>query len=262
MNKAPLFSIITVCYNSETTILQTMESVAKQSFSDYEYIIIDGRSTDSTCNIIKNNLSLFDNEVLYISEADTGIYDAMNKGIKLSHGMFLCFLNSDDWFEPDALEIINNVYRSKDLKLSDGASNIVLYGGQRTITNGMEENCVFYNHQFLPQNMICHQACFVSRKCFDNYGLFNIGYKSAADYELTLKMYLSGEVTFIPVYEILVNFSSGGMSESYTGRLESNKIRYDLGIISRKAFLIEKLKCLLSKVTYAFLRSKPKKVWM
>ncbi len=260
MKNNPLFSIVTVCYNSEKTIGRTIESVMNQTCTEYEYIIVDGNSGDKTNHIIKKKISLFQNKVYYVSEPDKGIYNAMNKGIRLSNGRLICFLNADDWFEADALNKVKKVYE-KELSQSDIVSRYaVIYGGQRTITNGKEENCVFYHHDFLPQNMLCHQACFVSRKCFDRFGLFDDSYKSAADYEFTLRIFLSGEVKFIPMHDILVNFSSGGMNESFIGRGESNKIRYRLGVITKKVYYLEKLKLKASQLTYFILRRKPQKV--
>ena len=106
------FSIITVCYNSESTIFETIQSVKNQTYTNYEHIIIDGSSTDNTLDIInkyKNN----SDKVKVISEPDNGIYNAMNKGIKLASGELIVFLNSDDTFESNALEIITNHYNSK-----------------------------------------------------------------------------------------------------------------------------------------------------
>ena len=262
MNEQPFFSIITVCYNSEKTIERTIRSVANQTCRDYEYIVIDGKSNDDTNEIIRKVLPIVNAETKYISEKDNGIYDAMNKGIRMSHGRFICFMNSDDWFEDDALEKVKaNYYDFCDKNKNDN-KKIVLYGGQKTITNGMEENCVFYHHQFLKQNMICHQACFTSRECFDEYGFFNEQYASAADYDFTLRMFLSEKVIFIPIHEFLVNFSSGGMNESFIGRFESNIIRFKNGVISKKAFRLETMKLKASQFIYFLLRKKPKKVVM
>ena len=101
-----LFSIITVCYNSEKTIRRTIESVLNQTCQDYEYIIVDGKSTDKTLDIVKEYEARFADKLKYISEPDTGIYNAMNKGIALSDGSIIGIVNSDDWLQPDALEIV------------------------------------------------------------------------------------------------------------------------------------------------------------
>ena len=97
------FSIITVCFNSEKTIERTIRSVLNQTFSDYEYIIVDGASKDDTMKIVKSYEDKFDGRLHYISEPDKGIYDAMNKGIRLAQGEIIGIVNSDDWLEDDSL---------------------------------------------------------------------------------------------------------------------------------------------------------------
>ena len=104
MNNQPQFSIITICYNSSATIERTIKSVLAQTFTDYEYIIVDGGSKDSTLDIVKKYEPLFDGRMKWKSEPDKGIYDAMNKGISRSSGTIIGIVNSDDWLEADALE--------------------------------------------------------------------------------------------------------------------------------------------------------------
>ena len=101
----PLISIITVCYNAEGTIEQTIRSVLNQTYKNIEYIIIDGFSTDNTLNIIERYK---DSIAMVVSERDQGIYDAMNKGLSLAKGCFIGFLNADDWYDENALEIVVN----------------------------------------------------------------------------------------------------------------------------------------------------------
>ena len=110
MKTEPLFSIITVCYNSQKTIERTIKSVLHQDFQDYEYIIIDGSSTDGTVEIIKKYEPLFCGRMRWISEPDTGIYDAFNKGIRCSKGKLTWLVNSDDYIEKNALSVISNAY--------------------------------------------------------------------------------------------------------------------------------------------------------
>ena len=104
------FSIITPCYNSEKTIKRTIESVVNQSYKNIEYILIDGGSKDKTVEIIQEYQSKYPKLIKYISEKDSGIYDAMNKGIKLATGDIVGIVNSDDYYELDALK---NIYNNK-----------------------------------------------------------------------------------------------------------------------------------------------------
>ena len=103
------FSIITICFNSEKTIERTIKSVLAQTCRDYEYIIVDGASKDSTLDIVKRYEPMFEGRMKWKSEPDKGIYNAMNKGIKRASGDIIGIVNSDDWLEPDALE---NVQKS------------------------------------------------------------------------------------------------------------------------------------------------------
>ena len=102
------FSIITPCFNSENTIERTLKSVLNQTYSMYEYIIVDGGSTDSTLDIIRSYKDFFGDKLKVISEPDNGIYDAMNKGISWATGDFVGIVNSDDFYEEDCLTIVSS----------------------------------------------------------------------------------------------------------------------------------------------------------
>lgn len=226
------FSIITPSYNSEKTIRRTIESVLKQTYQDYEYIIIDGDSTDNTLEIIKQYGGIFGEKLKVISEKDNGIYDAMNKGIRLACGDLIGIINSDDWYELNTLE---NVVNDENI---DG--NCIYYGFLRFWEGGIEKSCALYRHEFLRETMINHPACFVAKKIYDEYGLYDCGYKAAADYEFMLRVfYKSDNVRFIPVYHILANFQIGGITGSYKSIAEAMKVKQKYKIISRwKYFLI------------------------
>lgn len=235
--KKPLISIITVCYNASKSIEQTMQSVLKQEFTDYEYIIIDGGSIDGTIDLIKKYVCLFDNRMHYVSEPDNGIYDAMNKGIKLSTGTLICMLNSDDWLTENALLIIEKNY--------DGGNTEILYGMARIITDNKEERVVLYNHEFLNHHMINHQAAYVTKDIFDSIGGFSLDYKSVSDYDFMLRAQKIKNIKFIPIYEILVNFRSGGMSFSASAMIESAKLRYHYHFIGKFQLFLGYLKAFL-----------------
>ena len=97
MKKQPFFTIVTVCWNSDKTISRTIESVLEQDFKDYEYVIVDGGSTDNTIDIIKAYEPRFEGKLKYKSEPDKGIYDAFNKGIERATGKYIWLVNSDDY---------------------------------------------------------------------------------------------------------------------------------------------------------------------
>lgn len=222
-------SIITVCLNSEKTIKTTMESVLNQSYKNYEYIIVDGGSTDNTLKIIDEYSALFGNRIHLISEKDYGIYDAMNKGIKRANGQVIGIINSDDYYERDALEIMVQNLKSSRYQ--------ILYGMMRLIEEEQEKAILLYSHNFLREKMICHPACFITKAVYEDFGYYDIQYISAADYEFMLRMIKNREIIFVPVYSIISNFRSGGMCDSLKGRLDSFRVRKKYRLISKSEYI-------------------------
>lgn len=241
-----MVSIITVCFNSEKTIRRTIESVLYQTYKDYEYLIIDGKSTDSTLEIIREYESDFEGRIQVFSEKDNGIYNAMNKGIKLAKGSLIGMINSDDWYESTAIENMVKAY--------DGSKYVILYGMQREYQNGKEKLCWIKNHIFLDEQMITHPTCFITKKLYNDFGGYNERYKSSADYDFMLKMVRITDVKFQQVYSIIANFSLGGMSGNNIGRIETAKIKYNYHIISKfdmyNIVILNKLKMLIKKLLF------------
>ena len=219
-------SVITVCYNSAKTIEKTILSVCNQTYKNFEYIIIDGKSSDGTLGIIAHYQKQYPEQITYISEKDNGIYDAMNKGIAMAKGDLIALLNSDDYYEEDALEIINQYY--------DGGKYQILYGIQKNFERNEEFTSVrFIHHMYLDKDMITHPTCFVSKAVYQDYGCYDLEYKSASDYEFMLRIkHNHPEVKFIPIFKVITNFSMGGMSSSVVGKIETHKIKYKYHIIS------------------------------
>lgn len=218
------FSIVTVTYNSSKTVEQTIQSVLSQTYSNFEYIIVDGASKDGTVDIIKR-YAASDSRVRYISEPDNGIYDAMNKGIRMASGDAIALLNSDDYYEPDALENI--------AKYIPEGSFYVVYGMVRMLKNDKVEMVLLNSHDFLSERMIMHPACFVSKEVYDQYQ-YDTSYRSAADYDLFVRLSQDERIEFIPVYKVITNFRMGGMSSSVAGIMETNEIRYKYGFITKR----------------------------
>lgn len=241
MNReCPLVSVITVCYNSEKTIERTILSVVNQTYPNIEYIIVDGLSSDHTRNIIERYADQYKN-VKWVSEADQGIYDAMNKGIAMSTGDIIGILNSDDWYEIDAVETVVERYRSEHGKMA------VYYGMLSLYQDGMERSCLFYHHNFLPETMINHPACFVTKSIYEKYGMFDLEYKVVADYDFMLRLYYIDKVNlFVPIHKILANFSIGSVSGTIVSLCETEKVQCKYGIISptqvKKRVLVRKIK--------------------
>ncbi len=229
-------SIITVCFNSEKTIERAIKSVLNQTYQNIEYIIVDGKSTDNTLDIIKQYEPLFDGRMKIISEPDNGIYDAMNKGISYAKGLWIGILNSDDFYEKDAVEKI--VITAQNVQ-TDYA---ILYGATRFLRNGVEDTVSLVSHHFLKERMISHPSCFVHKKVYQDFGVYDVNYVSVADYDFMLRMYQCGMVNFIPVYDIITNFRIGGMSASRTAYLDLLKLKRNYKMITKNRYIQLRLK--------------------
>jgi len=219
---SPYFSVITVCYNSSKTLQRCIDSVERQQseFPDFEYIIIDGASTDTTIDIVRANEAAFGGRLRWISEPDDGLYFAMNKGIAMAHGEVIAFINSDDWFEDSCLKTVFNAF-------ADKPHADIVYGHIRIIS-AIDPNTVFEitsdDADKLQEGMsISHQACFVKKQVYTDFGVFNTNYKIAADYELLLRFYMNN-VKFSSLDSIMSTFSIGGES-SKLGRLMKEEYR-------------------------------------
>lgn len=233
-----LISIITVCYNSEKTIAQTIESVLHQSYRDIEYIIVDGESTDHTMEIVDRYRPKFEGRMKVVSEPDDGIYDAMNKGIRMASGELIGIINSDDFYEPDAAAKMMEVYRE--------GMCAVLYGEIRSLVDEKEESISLLSHHFLDQRMIRHPACFITRSAYEKYGLYDTKYCCVADYDLMLRYQRSGGVEFIPVYEIIANFRNEGICNSLAAYLDLLGLQKDYHMISKGKYRMAAIRTRLS----------------
>ena len=228
----PLFTIITVCYNSEKSIEKTIQSVLNQTYMNYEYLIIDGDSTDGTVEIIKSYIHNFRGRMYLVSEKDEGWYDAMNKGIRLSEGHFIVFINSDDYFADDALRIVAEYIEKNNI--NDGS---IVYGDS---TNIYMSNAGEYLHRRIraPRNInftmsslkngmcgIRHQSMFTGRRVFEQVGELNLNYRLHADWDFMIKTLKAG----IPYYCIGENLSFYSMYGQSTNACyeERHRVRKD-----------------------------------
>lgn len=226
-HEKPLITVVTVVYNGETTLEQTIQSVVNQSYDNVEYIIIDGASTDATLDIIKK----YDDKIDYWqSEPDKGIYDAMNKGVALATGEYIALLNSGDWYESYTVSEVVSHIRSNP-------STDIFYGMMRIISEEKKFLWVYgYTHNYLEKAMISHPTSFVRKSLYGKYH-YSLEYKSAADYDLFLTFY-QNNYSFCFVEKILGNYILGGMSDSLVGKKETSLVRYKHRIISFKNFIL------------------------
>lgn len=237
------FSIITVCYNSERTIERTIQGVLEQTYEDYEYLIIDGASTDGTLDIVNKYKDKFGEKLLVVSEPDNGIYDAMNKGISKASGDIIGIINSDDYYEPDTLEKIVEVYeKDHENPLS------IYYGADRALMDGKEYSIGFHHADFLDKSMISHPSCFVTKETYDTMGVFDTKYSCVADYDMMLKFKHSGKVKFVPVYAVLANFSLGGTCSTDKAYLELLDLKVAYGMRTKASVDWEKFLGKCSKI--------------
>lgn len=213
-------SIITVCFNSQDTINDTIVSVINQSYSNIEYIIIDGESSDNTIEIInqyKKHVNFF------ISEKDQGIYDAINKGIINATGDIIGLLHADDIFDNN--QVIENVVQNFD------KNKEILYGDityvsknnlNHTIRKWKSNN--YSKNSFKWGWMPPHTGFFIKRESYLKYGLYNLTLGTSADYELMLRMLMVHQLksTYLPKY--ITKMREGGVSNSsIKNRIEANK---------------------------------------
>lgn len=213
-------SLITVCYNSAKTIESTITSVLGQTYADIEYIIIDGKSTDDTLSIVNR----YENRIAkVVSEKDNGIYDAINKGIQVSTGELVGILNADDFYIDN--KVIEDVVAAVE-KYQVDSLYADLYYVDAINTNKVIRNWksgAYKRENFLYGWMPPHPTFFVKRMAYDNYGLFNLDLKSAADYELMLRFLYKNRLSSHYLNRPLVRMRVGGMSNaSFKNRVKAN----------------------------------------
>lgn len=205
-------SIITATFNSEKTLQNSIDSVKNQNYGNIEHIIIDGGSTDGTLDIIKKNAEHIAN---YVSEKDTGIYNAINKGITLATGDVIGILNSDDVYASE--QIITKIVECFNAKNSDVVYGNLIYvsneeSGGTTIrywkSNVFQPGCLKYG--WMPP----HPTLYCRKDVYDSYGLYNESLKIASDYDFILRIFKQFELkkNYLPI--VMVKMTLGGMSNA------------------------------------------------
>lgn len=205
-------SIITASYNSVKTLADTMESVLSQTYTDWEYIIVDGGSKDGTLDLIKKYESRFGDKLKWISEPDHGIYDAMNKGIARATGDIVGILNSDDYYtSKDILSTIASAFSDKNLD--------AVYGDIHFVNEGEPNSVVRYysSRLFKPfwlrfGFMPAHPSFYARRDVYQKAGLYDTSYKIGSDFEMMVRLFRKHHIRYHYLHKDFVTMRTGGMS--------------------------------------------------
>lgn len=215
-------SIITVVYNNEKTIKDAIESVLGQTYKNIEYVIIDGGSKDNTVNLIneyKDKLGYF------ISEKDSGLYDAMNKGIKACTGDVIGILNSDDLYQDSKVifDVMQQFCIDPELDILYGDLVYVKSEDTSKVVRNWKSKS-YYDKFFENANVPPHPSLFVRSKVYKESGLFDVQYKLAADYELMLRMFKKHYFKSKYINRLIIKMRLGGATnQSFTNIVNQNK---------------------------------------
>lgn len=216
-------SLITVTFNSETTIRNTILSVLYQTYPDIEYIIVDGLSEDRTMSIIEEYEPPFSGRMKWINEKDNGIYDAMNKGIQMATGDIIGILNSDDFFTTN--DIIENIVNTFENNID------AVYGDVHFVKPNDLNSCVrYYSSKIFTRSLMrlgfmpAHPTFYCRKSCFEKYGLYKTNYKICADFDLLLR--------FIYVHRVSIKYLPLDMVTMRLGGASTNGIRSHLCIMN------------------------------
>ena len=208
-----LFTIITVCFNSEMTIERTIQSVLNQTCQDYEYIIIDGVSTDGTMDIVRKYEPLFQGRMRWISEKDQGIYDAMNQAVEEAKGRFVFFLNCGDWFMDE--QVLADMHDRIAGHEQTGTERSAIYYGNvyERVTGQLVSSNPKLNAFGCYRNVPCHQACFYERELLLRHP-FQLEYRVRADYEQFLWCFFEAKANPFYTGITVADYEGGGFSET------------------------------------------------
>ena len=213
-------SLITVCFNSTDTIEDTIKSVLSQNYKDIEYVVVDGGSTDGTLDIInryKGNISKV------VSEPDKGVYDAMNKGIRLSSGDIVATLNSDDMYADETIvSQMAEFIKNNDLDAAYGDLVYVDHNNTNQVTRFWKPR-EYKRRSFCSGWVIPHPTFFCRKEIFEKYGYFNEKFQVAADFELLLRFIERHQINVGYLPKVIVKMRIGGKANVLRGIIRGNR---------------------------------------
>lgn len=209
MDRQPLISVITITYNASATLPITMESVAEQTFTDFEHIIVDGASTDDTILIGRK---MGTSALRIVSEPDKGLYDAMNKGLKLARGRYLIFLNSGDKFHAaDTLGAYAEAIKKKNPDIVYGDTDIVDIEGKRIGPRHLSAPAILTVDSFSKGMLICHQAFMVRKDIAPRY---DTDYRFSADYDWCIRCIKASRAgDRVNLKRVTIDYLADGMTD-------------------------------------------------
>ncbi|WP_367914295.1 glycosyltransferase family 2 protein [Leadbetterella sp. DM7] len=224
-------SIVTVCYNAVKTIEQTIQSVLAQSYPHVEYIVVDGGSRDGTVAILEK----YKDRLRYISEKDEGIYDAMNKGVRMAQGEVVGIIGADDFY-PDS-EVLTRVAEAFSRNPTDSAYGDVKFVDPEDTTRVVRfwKDKTYNRENWLKGWMPPHIAFYLKKPAYEKYGLYKTGFTCAGDYELMLRMLYKNNLSSQHIPATLMTMRVGGTSSA------SLRHRYIANREDRKAWKINDL---------------------
>ncbi|MEH6557745.1 MAG: glycosyltransferase [Oceanicoccus sp.] len=217
VQRKPLLTIITVTYNDASGLEKTIPSIVNQTFDDYEYIVIDGDSTDNTVDLLEAHSQNID---ILLSEPDDGIYHAMNKGIRRAQGEWIIFMNAGDYFSDDSTLALTAGRLADDADIIYGDRIYKDRNGNKSLQKAKPIETIFSRMPF------CHQSTFVKSSILKIHP-FNLTYKYGADYNFFVEQYVAGK-KFLHIDRVICVFVQGGKSESgFRPHIEALKILLD-----------------------------------
>ncbi len=250
-------SIVTVTYNSAATLADTLKSVQQQDYPDVEHILVDGASKDETVNIIRS----FPHVKKWVSEKDSGLYDAINKGIGMAGGDVVGILNSDDFFPHKG--IVSTIARAFKENKVDAVFGDIAFVRPENLDKVVR---LYSSGKFTPRRfaygyMPAHPSFYVRKRCYDELGLYKFDYTIAADYELLMRFIYKHGIPYHYIHEILVYMRTGGVSnKNFLSRYTLNKeiirackendVNTNMAILSLKYFnkVFEYIKPVLKRI--------------
>jgi glycosyltransferase involved in cell wall biosynthesis len=225
-------SIIICTYNVAKRLPKTLDSILAQTIDDFEVIIIDGASSDGTQKVIEEYEHKFNGKLKWISESDSGLYNAVNKGVKMASGAFLNVVGAGDWLEKDALDQAKNC-------IEKYPEAVAVYGKTRVWDKDLAKSRLLQTSpDQLPTSPMQHPSLFYKKALHDKFGLYDERYKIAADYSFCLKTFFLGKSKTQPFDAVVDNFVQDGISSKrqFLCLKENYRARKEAGVKTKASY--------------------------